>query len=63
MSSWTEQIIKELLDSAEAALVECKTNLNLPGKILRKTRAVGIIPEVPGYHFAREVCIKITQTT
>ena len=54
MLSWTEQTIKELLDSAEWALEECKTNLKLPGKIIRKTRAVGIVPEVPGYHFPRE---------
>lgn len=44
MRSWTEASIQALLDVAEEALRECMTNLNLSAQILRKERAVGIIP-------------------
>jgi IMP and pyridine-specific 5'-nucleotidase len=54
MSTWTQPTITELLDLAEVALRECVANLSLPATILRKERAVGIIPSVPGYHFPRE---------
>lgn len=54
MSTWTQPTITALLDLAESSLRECVTNLSLPATILRKERAVGIIPSVPGYKFARE---------
>jgi IMP and pyridine-specific 5'-nucleotidase len=54
MSTWTQSTITKLLDLAEASLRECVHNLSLPATVLRKERAVGIIPSVPGYHFARE---------
>jgi IMP and pyridine-specific 5'-nucleotidase len=54
MSTWTQPLITTLLDLAESSLRECITNLSLQATILRKERAVGIIPSVPGYHFARE---------
>ena len=54
MSTWTQATITKLLDLAEFSLRECITNLALPATILRKERAVGIIPSVPGYRFARE---------
>jgi IMP and pyridine-specific 5'-nucleotidase len=54
MSTWTQPTITALLDLAESSLRECVTNLALPATILRKERAVGIIPSVPGYKFARE---------
>ena len=44
MKTWTEKEICSLLDAAEEALRECITNLNMPAQILRKERAVGIIP-------------------
>ena len=44
MRSWTEANIQALLDVAEEALRECINNLNLSAQILRKERAVGIIP-------------------
>lgn len=44
MSDWTDEKIKTLLDIAEKALLECTTNMKLPAEILRKERAVGIIP-------------------
>jgi IMP and pyridine-specific 5'-nucleotidase len=54
MSTWTQSTITKLLDLAESSLRECVHNLSLPATILRKERAVGIIPSVPGYKFARE---------
>lgn len=54
MLTWTETNIQALLDSAEAALRECVQNLNLSATIVRKERAVGIIPSTPGAKFARE---------
>ena len=54
MSAWTQSTITNLLDLAEAALRDCVTNLSLPATILRKERAVGIIPSVPGYRLPRE---------
>jgi len=54
MSTWTQPTITTLLDLAEASLRECIENLDLAATILRKERAVGIIPSVPGYHFPRE---------
>lgn len=54
MSTWTQPTITELLDLAEVALRECVSNLSLPATILRKERAVGIIPSIPGHQFPRE---------
>jgi IMP and pyridine-specific 5'-nucleotidase len=54
MSTWTQPTITELLDLAEASLRECVANLSLPAIVLRKERAVGIIPSDPDYHFPRE---------
>ena len=44
MKSWTEARVTALLDVAEGALRECINNLGLSADILRKERAVGIIP-------------------
>ena len=54
MSTWTQTTITTLLDLAEASLRECIHNLDLAAIILRKERAVGIIPSAPDYHFPRE---------
>ncbi|KAI9649239.1 IMP 5'-nucleotidase [Ciborinia camelliae] len=54
MSTWTQPSITALLDLAESSLRECVTNLALPATILRKERAVGIIPSEPGFKFSRE---------
>jgi IMP and pyridine-specific 5'-nucleotidase len=54
MSTWTQPTITSLLDLAESSLRECVTNLSLQATILRKERAVGIIPSVPGAKFPRE---------
>ena len=55
MLTWSESLIQSLLDKAEDALKECITNLSLPAQIIRKERAVGIIPVVPGFKFPREL--------
>ncbi|RKF61229.1 IMP-specific 5'-nucleotidase 1 [Erysiphe neolycopersici] len=54
MSTWTQPKITELLDLAESSFRECVNNLSLEATILRKERAVGIIPSVPDYRFPRE---------
>ena len=53
MRLWLEEDITELLDVAELALKDCVSNLRLDAQILRKERAVGIIPD-PGHKFCRE---------
>ncbi len=59
MSNWNQPAITALLDVAENALRECVSNLSLPATIMRKERAVGIIPATPGFKFARE-CLEET---
>lgn len=54
MLTWTQDTITSLLDVAEASFRECVTNLSLPATVIRKERAVGIVPSTPGYRFARE---------
>ncbi|KAL8728260.1 MAG: hypothetical protein Q9166_005499 [cf. Caloplaca sp. 2 TL-2023] len=44
MRTWQEVDIQSLLDVAEGALRECISNMQLSADILRKDRAVGIIP-------------------
>ncbi|KAI4213172.1 MAG: hypothetical protein LQ351_004118 [Letrouitia transgressa] len=56
MRQWREEDIQELLDVAEQALQECIDSMHLSAEILRKERAVGIIPSTsPGSQkFTRE---------
>lgn len=65
MRAWTEEDITELLDIAEKALRTCVESMRLKADILRKERAVGIIPR-EGFRLSREqleetvlVCQKI----
>lgn len=44
MQQWTEEDIQTLLDVAEKALRECISGMDLSAEILRKERAVGIVP-------------------
>ena len=56
MKQWTDQDIALLLDVAESALRDCIRTMHLSAEILRKERAVGIIPR-PGpdtQKFSRE---------
>ena len=54
MHSWTDSAISALLDTAELALNECVRTLHLPAQLIRKERAVGIVPLPGGGKFSRE---------
>jgi len=56
MEQWTDENIKALLDVAEKALRECISNMKLSAEVLRKERAVGIIPSTgpDAQQFTRE---------
>ncbi|OAA60118.1 IMP-specific 5'-nucleotidase 1 [Cordyceps fumosorosea ARSEF 2679] len=54
MASWSEADITALLDVAETALRDCVRSMNLPARLIRKDRAVGIIPDPPHIQIARE---------
>lgn len=54
MMAWGEADIEALLDDAEAALRECVKSMNLPATLMRKDRAVGIIPEPANVRIPRE---------
>ena len=54
MATWSEEAIAALLNVAEAALRDCVRTMNLPATIVRKDRAVGIIPSNPDVRIARE---------
>ncbi|KAF5138421.1 IMP-specific 5'-nucleotidase 1 [Metarhizium anisopliae] len=54
MAAWSEADIAALLDVAESALKDCVRTMNLPATIVRKDRAVGIIPSEPHIRIARE---------
>jgi IMP and pyridine-specific 5'-nucleotidase len=54
MTNWHEEDIAALLDVAESALRDCVRTMNLPAMIVRKDRAVGIIPSDPDIRIARE---------
>lgn len=65
MGDWTEDAITDLLDVAEEALKDCLKTMHLDGHILRKERAVGIIPK-QGRKLAREQLeetVLVTQRT
>lgn len=54
MAAWDERDIAQLLDVAEAALRDCVRTLNLPAALMRKDRAVGIVPSPPEARIPRE---------
>ncbi|KAK5998969.1 IMP-specific 5'-nucleotidase 1 [Cladobotryum mycophilum] len=54
MATWSEPDIAALLDVAETALRDCVRTMNLPAIIVRKDRAVGIVPDPPEVRIARE---------
>lgn len=53
MMLWEESDITALLDIAEASLRDTVKNMRMDATIVRKERAVGIIPQ-PGHKFCRE---------
>ncbi|KAL6858191.1 IMP 5'-nucleotidase [Amphichorda felina] len=54
MAAWSEADIAALLDVAESALRDCIRTMNLPAMLIRKDRAVGIVPRDPEVRIARE---------
>ncbi|KAI9291846.1 IMP-specific 5'-nucleotidase 1 [Neoconidiobolus thromboides FSU 785] len=61
---WSEDHIKVLLDSAEQNIRRCTEEMKLPTTILRKSRAVGLIPQT-GKKVMREQldeCVLSTQS-
>lgn len=54
MKLWTQEDVTALLDVAEGALRDCIANMHLQADILRKERAVGIVPTIGGQKIARE---------
>ena len=46
MRSWTDSAIELILNTAEQVLQECVQTLNLHANIVRKERAVGIVPSM-----------------
>jgi IMP and pyridine-specific 5'-nucleotidase len=54
MAQWTQDDITKLLNEAEKALRDCVRYMQLDAVVLRKERAVGIIPKQAGGKFARE---------
>lgn len=54
MATWSDADITSLLDLAEKALRDCVAALDLPARLIRKDRAVGIIPKEKGIRIARE---------
>ncbi|KAG5929085.1 IMP 5'-nucleotidase [Claviceps sorghi] len=54
MAAWSEAEITALLDVAESALRDCVRTMNLAATIVRKDRAVGIVPSEAHVRIARE---------
>ncbi|PFH56250.1 hypothetical protein XA68_16833 [Ophiocordyceps unilateralis] len=54
MTPWHEADIRCLLDTAERALHDCVRTLRLPAVVVRKPRAVGIVPSPATARIARE---------
>ncbi|KAH6656528.1 IMP-specific 5-nucleotidase [Truncatella angustata] len=54
MAAWSDSSITALLDVAEAALRDCIKTMALPAEVMRKDRAVGIIPTSPSIRIPRE---------
>ncbi|KAL2150029.1 hypothetical protein VTH82DRAFT_7705 [Thermothelomyces myriococcoides] len=54
MAAWDDNDIAQVLDVAEAALRDCVQTLNLPAVLMRKDRAVGIVPNPPETRIPRE---------
>ncbi|KAK9807006.1 hypothetical protein WJX72_010564 [[Myrmecia] bisecta] len=60
MMSWGEADIQAVLSEAEAVLLETALRLRLPVKVLRKPRAVGVVPTQPTiYEVLEELAITV----
>ncbi|KAM4064836.1 IMP-specific 5'-nucleotidase domain-containing protein [Hirsutella rhossiliensis] len=54
MAAWSAADIAALLDVAESALRDCVRTMRLPAEVVRKERAVGIVPSPASVRIARE---------
>jgi len=60
MASWTLGEIERLLDAAQAALEEGAARLRLPVRVIRKERAVGVLPLAPTvYEVLEDLAISV----
>ena len=60
MASWTPEEIERLLDAAQAALEEGAARLRLPVRVIRKERAVGVLPLAPTvYEVLEDLAISV----
>mmetsp|Transcript_6193 Transcript_6193/g.9556 ORF Transcript_6193/g.9556 Transcript_6193/m.9556 type:complete len:460 (+) Transcript_6193:483-1862(+) len=58
MANWGEETIADVLDEAEKALIKYSKQMRLPVRLLRKERAVGIVPKSMPVKFEvlEEIC-------
>jgi hypothetical protein len=60
MASWTHEEIERLLDAAQEALEEGAARLRLPVRVIRKERAVGVLPLAPTvYEVLEDLAISV----
>lgn len=60
MRSWSEPACESLLDAAEALLLEGAHRLRLPVQVIRKERAVGVVPTAPTiYEVLEELALTV----
>lgn len=60
MASWREDDIHELLETAERLLLEGAERLRLPVSVVRKERAVGVVPSAPTiYEVLEELALTV----
>ncbi len=60
MAAWREADVAALLDAAEAVLVETASRLAVPVSVVRKERAVGVVPLAPTvYEVLEEMAITV----
>lgn len=62
MMSWRQEDIDELLTKAESMLLDGAARLRLPVEVLRKERAVGVIPKGPTIYEVLEDLAIVVQT-
>lgn len=62
MMSWRQEEIDELLTKAESMLLDGAARLRLPVEVLRKERAVGVIPKGPTIYEVLEDLAIVVQT-
>jgi len=62
MKFWSEDLVTDLLDDAQSLLVTSADRLRLPVEVIRKERAVGIVPKQPTIYEVLEELTLTVQT-